>query len=100
MSASDPPDAEEQALREAIQQGKERARAWTMELDADEREKLRAAHYMRCAKCGHKLTEVEFRGVKVDKCFACGGVYLDDGELEQLAGRQGWFERFVSFFGS
>jgi Zn-finger nucleic acid-binding protein len=44
---------------------------------------------MRCAKCGAAMEEVTFRGVRIDKCFACGGVYLDDGELEQLAGKSG-----------
>ena len=41
---------------------------------------------------------MEFRGVKIDKCLSCGGVYLDDGELEQLAGRPDWFKAMVSFF--
>jgi hypothetical protein len=53
---------------------------------------------MHCPKCGADLTEIDFRGVKVDKCFACGGIYLDDGELEQLVGRPGWFEAMRTFF--
>jgi Zn-finger nucleic acid-binding protein len=30
-----------------------------------------------------------FRGVKIDKCHECGGVWLDAGELETLAGPEG-----------
>ena len=60
--------------------------------------RLKDLHWMRCAKCGAELQEVEFKGVKVDKCFSCGGVYLDDGELEQLAGRPGWFDSMLKIF--
>lgn len=60
-------------------------------LPPQERERLRQMHWMRCPKCGSELEEVVFKAVKVDKCFGCGGVYLDDGELEQLAGKPGWF---------
>ncbi|MFQ5787757.1 MAG: zf-TFIIB domain-containing protein [Thermodesulfobacteriota bacterium] len=27
-----------------------------------------------------------FRGIKIDRCTSCNGVWLDDGELEKLAG--------------
>jgi uncharacterized protein with PIN domain len=63
-----------------------------------DRERQRQAHWMRCPKCGSELSEVQFRDVKVDKCFTCGGVYLDDGELEQLTGKPGWFESMLRFF--
>ena len=64
----------------------------------EERDRLRALHWMHCPKCGCELDEITFRGVKVDKCLACGGVFLDDGELEQLAGKPGWFEAMRYFF--
>ncbi len=67
-------------------------------LDDVDREHQRQAHWMRCPKCGSELAEVQFRDVKVDKCFTCGGVYLDDGELEQLTGKPGWFESMLRFF--
>src|SRR4030095_14836092 len=57
-------------------------------LAQEEKEKLKKLHWMRCAKCGSELQEVLFHGVSVDKCFACGGVYLDSGELEKLAGKE------------
>lgn len=54
----------------------------------EEKEKLKALHWMHCAKCGHDLHAVAFRGVTIDKCFNCGGVFLDNGELEKLAGNE------------
>jgi len=68
------------------------------ELSAAERAELEARHFMHCPKCGMSLDEITFRDVKVDKCFGCGGVYLDDGELEQLAGKPGWFEALRFYF--
>ena len=53
---------------------------------------------MHCPKCGSALDEIMFRGVRVDKCFACGGVWLDDGELEELSAKPGFFEALKHFF--
>lgn len=50
-----------------------------------ERNRLKELHYMRCPKCGMELHEVEYRGVKIDKCFHCEGLWLDAGELETLS---------------
>lgn len=69
-------------------------------LQGDERERQRTLHWMRCCKCGTEMDEIVFRGVRVDKCLRCGGIYLDDGELEQLVGKPGWIEALRSFFGS
>jgi hypothetical protein len=68
------------------------------ELGPAERAQLRALHFMHCPKCGMTLEEITFRGVRVDKCFGCGGVYLDDGELEELAGQPGFFEALRRMF--
>ncbi|MDP3937947.1 MAG: zf-TFIIB domain-containing protein [Deltaproteobacteria bacterium] len=54
----------------------------------EEREKLKALHWMRCPKCGSELHEVAFRDVSIDRCEDCGGVFLDRGELEQLSGSE------------
>jgi uncharacterized protein len=48
------------------------------------RKELKELHHMHCPKCGMKLIEIDFKGVKIDKCSECGGIYLDDGELDQL----------------
>jgi Zn-finger nucleic acid-binding protein len=37
-----------------------------------------------CPNCGQPLLIVEFEGVALDHCAACGGTWLDAGELELL----------------
>jgi hypothetical protein len=54
-------------------------------LKAAERNKLKEQHWMRCPKCGMELVEIEYRGLKLDQCSSCSGVWLDAGELEALA---------------
>jgi uncharacterized protein len=54
-------------------------------LEAEERLKLKELHYMQCPKCGMQLVEIDYRGIKVDKCTACDGIWLDAGELEMVA---------------
>ncbi|MEM9461178.1 MAG: zf-TFIIB domain-containing protein [Myxococcota bacterium] len=93
-------DDEERAVRDEISRRRAAVERDQDELSEPERQRRRALHWMCCPKCGLDLTEITFRGVKVDKCFACGGVYLDDGELEQLAGKPGWFEAMRLYFAS
>ena len=52
---------------------------------AAERAHLQELHHMHCPKCGMSLTEVEYKGVRIDKCFQCDGIWLDAGELETLS---------------
>jgi len=59
----------------------ERAR----EIEAEEKKSLKDLHYMRCPKCGMQLVEIDYRGVKIDRCTACEGVWLDAGELEEIS---------------
>lgn len=40
--------------------------------------------WMICPKCGTELQEVDLKGVKVDQCGGCGGVFLDKGEIELI----------------
>ena len=54
-------------------------------LAREEREKLQALHHMKCPKCGMNLVEIDYRSLKVDKCSACDGVWLDAGELEAVS---------------
>ncbi len=65
-----------------------------------ERKRLKELHHMRCPKCGMPLSEIEYKGVKVDKCFSCEGVWLDGGELEQISKMEkGVSEKFFGLFG-
>ncbi len=54
-----------------------------------ERDELKKRHFMRCPKCGMELQEIRFRDVQIDRCFSCGGTYLDAGELEKIAAPEG-----------
>jgi hypothetical protein len=51
----------------------------------EEKRKLKELHYMRCPKCGMELKETDYKGIHVDKCFSCDGVWLDTGEIDALA---------------
>lgn len=50
-----------------------------------EKKRLKDLHYMRCPKCGMELIEIKYQGIRVDKCWACEGVWLDAGELEAVS---------------
>lgn len=50
---------------------------------------------MRCPKCGAALKERSFQKILIDQCAGCRGIWLDHGELEQVAGREkgGWIAK-------
>ncbi|MCA9695461.1 MAG: zf-TFIIB domain-containing protein, partial [Myxococcales bacterium] len=84
MSGEDSTETRRRSVTQAeIRVKREEAQRRHAGLDEDERKRLKDLHWMHCPKCGDDMAEVQFRGVQIDKCFACGGVYLDDGELEQ-----------------
>ena len=58
------------------------------ELSEQQREQTKAQCYMKCPKCGSDLNEIVFRGIKIDRCLFCDGVWLDEGELDKLAGTE------------
>lgn len=39
---------------------------------------------MRCPKCDLEMSPKSYDGVEVDRCFGCGGIWLDKGEMEQV----------------
>ena len=54
----------------------------------EERLRVLAAARDRCPKCGAPLVAVHYRGVELDKCSRCQGVWLDCGELEQVVAEE------------
>ena len=54
-------------------------------LKEEDKKRLKELHYMRCPKCGMELIEIDYKGIKVDKCSECEGVWLDDRELEAIS---------------
>lgn len=66
----------------------------------EERRRLREQHWMNCPKCGMKMVEISFEGIKVDKCSECLGIFFDDGEVDQLIGKNkpGFLSRMAEIF--
>ncbi len=50
---------------------------------------------LKCPKCDGMLHETEYESIKIDVCDKCTGVWLDAGELAQIAAKDeagnGWF---------
>jgi uncharacterized protein len=66
---------------------------------AEERERERALHFMKCPKCGMQLEEITFTDVRVDRCFSCGGTWLDNRELELIREKDaGFVGRLLNVF--
>lgn len=81
----DPTRAEDEYFaRQEIEKRKKWAAENAAKMQAEEKEKLKQLHWMKCPKDGMDLTTVELHGVKIDSCATCGGTWLDAGELEQL----------------
>lgn len=53
-----------------------------------ERVKRRELHHMKCPKCGSDLHAITHKGIEIDKCGDCKGIWLDAGELEQLLSQE------------
>ncbi len=63
----------------------------------DARERIiREACRNRCPKCGDVIVAMEFRGVPLDKCPGCGGVWLGTRDLQILAEKdhRTWFDQW------
>ena len=64
-----------------------------------EKEEFKAHFKNRCPKCGEGLKEEDFHGVNIDRCISCNGIWLDDGELDQLSDSEkavSWFDKLWS----
>lgn len=76
---------EEYFVRKEFERRKQVEEEIQKRLAAEEKERLRKLHHMKCPKCGMELLEMDYRNVKIDKCSACEGIWLDKGELEAVA---------------
>jgi hypothetical protein len=76
---------EEYFARMEFERKKKLEEAKQDKLAKEEKEQLEKLHYMKCPKCGMDLIEIDYKGVRVDKCSGCEGVWLDAGELEAVA---------------
>ena len=46
--------------------------------------KVNKVETLRCVRCPGKLETYMFRGIALDRCRECGGIWLDKGELEAI----------------
>ena len=68
-------------------------------LAEEEKKKLKELHYMQCPKCGMELIEIDYKGIKIDECSECEGIWLDAGELETVAKlEKTGLDKFFSIF--
>ena len=89
MSVNKPSTTEEEYFaREEAERRQREALEQARHMEEAERKRLKDLHYMKCPKCGMDLQTTLFRGVQIDKCYHCHGMWLDDSEIEQLAGHE------------
>ncbi len=54
-------------------------------LAEEEKKRRKELHFMSCPKCGMELIALDYKGIEVDKCSECEGIWLDAGELETVS---------------
>ncbi|MCP5468290.1 MAG: zf-TFIIB domain-containing protein [Deltaproteobacteria bacterium] len=92
-------EEEEYFAKVEIQKKRDLAEKVKKEKSQQELEELKKLHWRHCANCGFEMHPIVFKGVTIDQCPNCGGVFLDPGELKQLAGEEeSLFGRFVDVF--
>lgn len=90
---------DEYFARQELERRKKWAAEQSAKMAADEKERIRQAHWMKCPKCGMDLKEIELHNVKVDQCASCGGIFLDAGEIDQITKHdEGVVSRVFSIF--
>ena len=53
-------------------------------LAVEEKAQMKKLHHMCCPKCGMRLVEIDYKGIKIDECSGCRGVWLDSGEMDAV----------------
>lgn len=88
-------DERKKALENEYIYKKEKEKLEKMKAEARE-QLLRETSRNRCPKCGESIEPMVFRGVPLDKCPGCGGVWLGPRDLQILAEKdhRTWFEKW------
>lgn len=90
---------EEYFVRLEFERKKKEEEERQRKLAEGEKERFKKLHYMHCPKCGMNLIEIDYKGIKVDKCSSCAGIWLDAGELELIDEKgEGFMEKLFSVF--
>lgn len=63
---------------------------------AEAQQAANEAAALKCPRCAAMLKESTFQKIVIDQCPSCNGVWLDAGEIEQLAAKESgsWLGRF------
>ena len=77
---------------------RERADRLRAALEAEAKAKGEAAASMKCPRCDGSLNEEVYDDVHIDRCGTCHGVWLDAGELEQIAQEESTPSRWRKVF--
>ena len=95
-------DDKDRLTEQLKQKEKAEEERYFAELSRKQIEKLRAAREQssvpaNCPRCGAALEVLQMRGVAVDACPKKHGIWLDEGELEQITRREGdsWLARLL-----
>jgi uncharacterized protein with PIN domain len=98
MGLQKPSEKEEEYFaRQTIERKRREAEAAQASMAVEEKQRVKDVHFMRCPKCGQPLYEIDYKGVKIDRCPGCSGVWLDAGELEQVS-QQGLLGGMMKLF--
>ncbi len=64
--------------------------------ESESKAAAKSAAHMTCPKCGEPLKARSFQKIEIDQCTGCNGIWLDAGEMEQVAGKENdtWLGRF------
>ena len=90
---------EEYFVRQMFDQKQKVEQEKQKHLAESERRKARELHFMKCPKCGMNLVEIDYKSIKVDRCSACEGIWLDTGELAHIVKlEKGALDRLFSVF--
>lgn len=81
------PFENEYFAREDAERIRKLAQEMRKRLEAAERERRRALHWMRCPRCGDEMHEVVHEGVALDLCVGCHGIFVDEHDLVRAAHR-------------
>jgi len=100
MTLMKPSEKEEEFFaRQDFEKKKKQEEEKQKALAAEQKNKARELHFMKCPKCGMDLIEIDYKKIKIDKCSSCSGVWLDAGEMEQIAQlEKGGLDKLFSVF--
>jgi hypothetical protein len=85
MSELKPSSNEEEYFHKLEREKAARRKAESEQARAAEAlEARKAAHWMRCPKCGAELATETYHRIQVDRCTECKGIWFDAGEAESL----------------